>query len=209
VSQFDQSLLEIVDRYYTDKIRAYGPTPSGVDWNGRDSQRVRFNQLMKLTDERWKGSLNDIGCGYGALFDFLSEGKREADYLGVDISEEMVAMAQKLHRRTEHCRFLLGTHPDRIADYTVASGIFNVRLGIDDVSWRNHINAALDSMRDSSKAGFGFNCLTKYSDSNRRRDHLYYADPSDLFNFCKMRYARNVALLHDYELYEFTILVRL
>jgi hypothetical protein len=29
-----------------------------------------------------------------------------------------------------------------------------------------------------------------------------------LFDLCKRRYSRNVALLHDYEIYEFTILVR-
>jgi hypothetical protein len=41
------------------------------------------------------------------------------------------------------------------------------------------------------------------------RDHLYYADPGEFFEICKRVYSRNVALLHDYGLYEFTILVRL
>ena len=40
------------------------------------------------------------------------------------------------------------------------------------------------------------------------RPDLYYADPCRLFDLCKRRYAKNVALLHDYGLYEFTILVR-
>ena len=40
------------------------------------------------------------------------------------------------------------------------------------------------------------------------RPDLYYADPCELFDRCKRRYSRNVALLHDYDLYEFTILVR-
>ena len=39
-------------------------------------------------------------------------------------------------------------------------------------------------------------------------DYLYYADPGRLFDLCKRRYSRNIALLHDYGLYEFTILVR-
>jgi hypothetical protein len=38
--------------------------------------------------------------------------------------------------------------------------------------------------------------------------HLYYADPCAIFDLCKRRYSRNVALLHDYGLYEFTIVVR-
>ncbi|MFX7953370.1 class I SAM-dependent methyltransferase, partial [Acinetobacter baumannii] len=56
--------------------------------------------------------------------------------------------------------------------------------------------------------GFSFNCLTSYSDEDRKRDYLYYADPCQLFDLCKRRYSRQVALLHDYGLYEFTILVR-
>lgn len=39
------------------------------------------------------------------------------------------------------------------------------------------------------------------------QDYLYYADPYALFDVCK-RYSNNVALLHDYDLYEFTMLVR-
>lgn len=40
------------------------------------------------------------------------------------------------------------------------------------------------------------------------KEHLYYADPAELFDHCKRNYSRNVALLHDYGLYEFTVLVR-
>jgi hypothetical protein len=40
------------------------------------------------------------------------------------------------------------------------------------------------------------------------REDLYYADPARLFDHCKTRFARNVTLLHDYGLYEFTMLVR-
>ena len=57
-------------------------------------------------------------------------------------------------------------------------------------------------------SGFAFNCLTSYSDAHKMRDYLYYADPCALFDLCKRRYSRYVALLHDYKLYEFTILVR-
>lgn len=209
VPQSAESPFEVVDRYYSGKIRAHGPTPLGVDWNGADSQRLRFTQLMKIASEKSAGSLNDLGCGYGALCDFLFKAHRETDYLGVDISEEMIAAAQKSQSESKHCRFIVGTRADRVAEYTVASGIFNVRSGIDDASWRFHVNAVLDSMRETSTAGFSFNCLTLYSDPDRRRAHLYYADPCELFSFCKTRYSRNVALLHDYELYEFTILVRL
>ncbi len=66
----------------------------------------------------------------------------------------------------------------------------------------------LDVLDRTSRSGFAFNCLTSYSDADKMREYLYYADPCALFDLCKRRYSRNVALLHDYGLYEFTILVR-
>ncbi|MGR9969871.1 hypothetical protein ACUOIB_23760, partial [Escherichia coli] len=70
------------------------------------------------------------------------------------------------------------------------------------------LQETLDSLDRFSRRGFSFNCLTSYSDEDRKRDYLYYADPCQLFDLCKRRYSRQVALLHDYGLYEFTILVR-
>ena len=50
--------------------------------------------------------------------------------------------------------------------------------------------------------------LSTYSDVERRRADLYYADPHMVFDYCKRTFSPAVALLHDYPLYEFTILVR-
>jgi hypothetical protein len=40
------------------------------------------------------------------------------------------------------------------------------------------------------------------------RANLYYADPLYLFDHCRVHYSKWVALLHDYGLYEFTVVVR-
>ena len=66
----------------------------------------------------------------------------------------------------------------------------------------------LDALNAGSRLGFAFNCLTGYSDADRMRPDLYYGDPLWFFDLCKRKYARNVALLHDYGLYDFTIIVR-
>jgi hypothetical protein len=50
--------------------------------------------------------------------------------------------------------------------------------------------------------------LTSYSDAEKMRDDLYYGDPLIFFDRSKRRHARNVALLHDYGLWEWTLLVR-
>jgi len=201
--------LRDINNYYTDKVLKHGPCAAGADWNGLASQQLRFEQLSKITDNNTHFSVNDLGCGYGALLDYFDDTGKTADYLGIDIAPAMIEQATKLHGKHTTCRFITGSAPDRVADYTMASGIFNVRLSTSDEVWQSHMAQTLDSMRQSSLKGFAFNCLTSYSDQSHMRDYLYYANPGQWFDFCKTRYSRNVALLHDYELYEFTLMVRL
>ena len=200
-------LTEVAD-YYTEKLAQHGETPRGVDWNGEESQELRFEQLCKIIDDRRQFSLNDLGCGYGALHDYLVGRYSGFSYSGIDVSESMIRSAEKRYQGIPQARFVLASEPDGAADYGVASGIFNVRLGRTDTEWRTYLEATLDILNRSSRLGFAFNCLTSYSDAEKMRDYLYYADPCALFDLCKRRYSRNVVLFHDYDLYEFTILVR-
>lgn len=200
-------LSEVAD-YYTAKLEEHGDSPRGVDWNSEDGQRLRFEQLCKLIETSSHFSINDLGCGYGALYEYLLGKNKSFSYFGLDISESMISAAEQRYKDKPQVRFALSSEPDQVADYGIASGIFNVRLGRSDGEWRSYIEATLDVLDRTSRAGFAFNCLTSYSDRDKMRDYLYYADPCVLFDLCKRRYSRNVAILHDYGLYEFTILVR-
>jgi SAM-dependent methyltransferase len=203
------NLLVDVATYYAEKLAEHGDTPRGVDWNGEESQMVRFAQLCKIIDSKTPNfSLNDLGCGYGALLEYLREEHAACTYLGVDVSLEMIKVAEQRHAAANRARFITAAVPDEVADYGLASGIFNVRLGRSDAEWFDYLQNTLDVLDRTSSLGFAFNCLTSYSDEDKKRDYLYYADPCRLFDLCKRRYSRQVALLHDYGLYEFTILVR-
>lgn len=209
MSDSSNSLLDEVAAYYAEKLAEHGATPRGVDWNGEQSQIVRFAQLCKIINpETPNFSLNDLGCGYGALFDYLRDKHANCTYLGVDVSQEMITVAEKRHAAVDQARFITATEPGVAADYGLASGIFNVRLGRSDAEWFDYLQATLDVLDRTSSLGFAFNCLTSYSDAEKKRDYLYYADPCQLFDLCKRRYSRQVTLLHDYGLYEFTILVK-
>ena len=94
------------------------------------------------------------------------------------------------------------------ADYTLASGIFNVKQHTPSDEWREYVLETMHDLAALSRRGFAFNALTTYSDPARRRDDLYYADPLELFDYCKRRIAPRVSLLHATPLYEFTVLVR-
>jgi SAM-dependent methyltransferase len=203
-----EALLTEVAAYYSNKLSQFGQTARGVDWNGEDSQKLRFAQLCKIINPREDFSICDVGCGYGALYEFLSNAYETFSYTGIDVSADMVQAAMERFERAKHAKFVVASGTTHCSDYSVASGIFNVRLERSDAEWRTYIEETLDILDKSSRKGFSFNCLTSYSDKEKMRDYLYYADPLWAFDFCKRRYSRNVALLHDYDLYEFTILVR-
>jgi SAM-dependent methyltransferase len=204
----DTSLLQDVERYYSGRVREFGATARGVDWNSAESQHLRFEQLARVWDgETGVVDMLDYGCGYGALVDYLRARGSTIRYQGFDVSAEMIGNAAG--RAATDCSFT--TRPDalRAADYVVASGIFNVRLTHDVAAWEAYMHRTLADMRALARRGFAFNALTSYADKDKQRPDLYYADPLYWFDLCKRTYSSRITLLHDYPLYEFTLLVRL
>jgi SAM-dependent methyltransferase len=204
-----EAILSAVEQYYSAKFDEHGPRAEGVDWNSAESQELRFVQLTHLF--RGVGhtfSINDLGCGYGAFAAFLHQQGYDARYTGYELSTAMLESARATFRDEERVRFVQGSTLEP-ADYSVASGIFNVRFGFEDDEWRAYVDATIEDLARASSSGFAFNMLTSYSDADRRRPDLHYADPRDVFDLCKTRYSRHVALLHDYGLWEFTVVVRI
>jgi SAM-dependent methyltransferase len=202
-----EGALEAVDRYYTGRLREFGAQARGADWNGEASQFLRFEQLCRILPADQAFTLCDLGCGYGALLDYLAPRYPRFTYYGVDVAQAMVDAARQRYASRGDVDFERGTVPSA-AEYCVASGTFNVHAGTETGAWESHIEATLAAMNDSTSGGFAFNCLTSYSDPEWMRPHLYYGAPCRWFDFCKRSFSPHVTLLHDYGLYEFTILVR-
>jgi SAM-dependent methyltransferase len=201
-------VLGAVERYYSAKVAEHGAAPAGADWNSSESQELRFRELLRICDPGSVYSINDIGCGYGALVPVLRGLGVDFVYHGFDISGAMVAEARRTLGETERWSFTDREEELAPARYAVASGIFNVKLEAKLDEWKQYVAETIDRLDELSMRGFAFNMLSSYSDSDRMRPDLYYADPSQIFDFCKRRYSRHVALLHDYGLWEFTVLVR-
>ena len=202
------NIIKGVEDYYSGKILLHGDSPQGVDWNSTESQYLRFDQLGKLFEFDNNFSLLDYGCGSGEFvtyFDKLNL-KQNFKYVGFDVSEPMLSISRKKERDNVLFRSVLPT--DKI-DYTIASGLFNVKLNLaSEDQWFDYIIETINEFNSISEKGFAFNALTKYSDKEFMKDYLYYSDPLVLFDYCKRNFSKNVALLHDYNLYEFTIIVR-
>ncbi|WP_294211741.1 class I SAM-dependent methyltransferase [uncultured Chryseobacterium sp.] len=201
-------IIHQVNQYYSKKILDNGTTPEGVDWNSAESQELRFDILSNVIADKDNFSLLDYGCGFGSMYDYFKEKYHQFHFTGLDISEEMIRAAVNRNQDDKNSNWVTALDIKEKFDYVIASGIFNVKLDNSDKEWENYILDTIDKISSHSKKGFSFNILTKYSDKEFMKDYLYYADPLFLFDYCKRNFSRNVALLHDYNLYEFTIIIR-
>jgi SAM-dependent methyltransferase len=199
--------LDHVKSYFDKRIREHGASPRGSDWNSEASQNIRFDQLLRVVEAQ-TFSILDYGCGYGALADYLVTRGFDADYYGYDILESAIETARQAHQDASRRTFFTDKSKLPTCDYTVASGIFNFRGEQSFEEWTEYVLGVLDEFNRLSRRGFSSNFLTKYSDAEKMRPDLYYADPLFLFDHCKRNFSRNVALLHDYRLYDFTLVIR-
>jgi SAM-dependent methyltransferase len=203
--------LSAVAALYTRNIDEHGRQPLSVGWRDAGSQLLRFRQLALLItadpDAPPTFTVNDLGCGYGAMFSFLDAefGARLERYRGYEISNEMLSTARGTIR-DPRAEFVATPRVDAGADYTFVSGTFHVKLGTAPAEWEAYVRRSLLEIGACSKRGFAFNLLTNAVDW--RDEQLYYADPAEYLRFCRSRLSRRVVLLHDYPLHEWTMIVR-
>jgi len=195
--------------YFDTTLKNHGATPRGVDWNNEETRAARFDQLLKIIKPGEEFSLLDYGCGYGALIDYLN-GKQYlcSHYFGFDISESMISAANEIYKKVPWAIF--SSHLEELppADYATACGVFNMKQDAGYDSWTEFVLRSLREMDTHSTKGFSVNFLTKYSDPDRMRKFTEKPFPAFLFDYCKRNFSKNVALLHDYALYDFTLLIR-
>ncbi len=196
-----------VRTFFSRLIASEGPTPAGVDWPDTARQTIRFRELCRLFPlGKEEFSVLDYGCGYGALLPYLQANGFSCNYFGFDICEDMILSARRLHPGSEK-RFQAALDPTQQFDFVVLSGALSLKLAADPRAWEEEIWRIIDTMDRLSTKGFGFNLLSAWREPDRKKDFLYYGDPAEFLR--KMwRYSPNVAVLHDYDLWDFTVLVR-
>lgn len=203
------SELQNVKDYFDKTLKTHGATPRGVDWNSEEAREVRFKQLSKVITVDQPFTMLDYGCGYAAYADYLESQHFDfSRYIGFDILESMIEKAREIHSDSKRFIFTSDLSKLEPADYATACGVFNMKLDASYDEWTDYVVKCLKEMDSLSVKGFSVNFLTKYSDADKMRPDLYYADPCYLFDYCKTNFSKNVALLHDYHVYDFTLIIR-
>ncbi len=202
--------LAPVAALYEKRFERCGADPRGVYWRNAERQQLRFEVLAGILDELADGTaitVNDLGCGYGAFFPFLDglPGIRISGFFGYDIAESIVAAARQ--RVTDpRAVFVQSMVATEFADYSFASGTFNMKDAADDRVWSRYVKASLEHLWSRTRKGLAFNMLS--STDRRKQRGLYYADARDYLEFCRRVLSPHVSLKDNLPLADWTLYVR-
>jgi SAM-dependent methyltransferase len=196
-------LAELQSRY-RDRYAKFGYDRRTLGWD-KDCQQVRFQAALEgLRDEDYTSVL-DVGCGFGDLLAYLRNADWRGRYTGIDLVPELLSEARSRHAGDANATFedvdaSAGAY-ERQSSLAVALGVFNHRLHQDN---REFIAATLDAMWRSSTRVVVCDFLSDSAEQDKRRDDLYYANPSEILALAR-RYSRRVALHHAYMPFEFHV----
>lgn len=202
---------------YDNLVGDLGPTHNAVLWPNRRGQRARFTALCAIFGwDRWKGgvSLNDLGCGYGALFGYLRWRPvlRGGAYRGYDLSGRMIDTARRRFP-DPRATFIKADMADRVADYSLASGTFGIKAGANgpgdsDAAWAEHVRATVTRLAGFSEKGLAFNLL--HERARDKRDHtLYYSPPDPWLEFARDTLSPKTRIIDSGSPFDFTVLIPL
>lgn len=199
--------LSPIGAIYDIRFEQNGSTPPAVLWRDAEGQKLRFRILADmLRNEREPFSVNDLGCGYGALYAYLTQALKlpVSMYYGYDLSETMTDKADREYpgAKTFFTQSAVASH---IADYSFVSGTYNLSNDTDDNQWFEYVRASLFDLWGKTRKGLAFNML----DERQRRANtgLYYASLDVYLDFCRKHLSQNVRVISDYPLVEWTIVI--
>lgn len=203
-------LLSPVVKAYRRRLLEFGATPQGVFWRNQTNVDKRFEVLLRIFDDAALAgeiTVNDLGCGYGAFFSVLQShpALRGSRYIGYDVCTDMLDAAEK-RIRDPRATFVRSAAPTETADYSFASGTFNLKLQASERPWADYVKALLALLWQKTGKGLAFNML----DIRQKRagDGLFYADPGDFADFCRTSMSPRLELVENYGLPDWTMLIR-
>lgn len=200
--------LEAVSRWYETSFRNNGLSSKSLGWKSSEEQDLRFQILTDHIKTNSTIDVADYGCGFGDLLRYVERTRKFsiASYVGYEINTVIARQARQfLSASSVPSEIFENPEPERVVDWSIASGTFNVKLSRSSEEWKTYVQDTLYKLFERSRLGISFNLLSTYVDWTD--DALFYADPGEFFAFCKSCMSKNVRLIHDYPLYEWTIVV--
>lgn len=196
------SELEEIAYLYDERVKKFGYGAQSVGWASRDQQILRFRVLTENVELLGK-TVIDIGSGFGDFYEFLCEtDSKPLGYLGIDISDELLAVAREKHLGKPGVTFdkrQLMIPRDETFDFAVASGSLNYSLSKD---MYDYLEEFVRIYETRVREGILLNLLSTKVDY-MQEIHAHYSPVrvEEIFS----RYFEKVRVIEDYGLYEFTV----
>lgn len=186
--------------YHRHRILQFQPgSVEALGWRGPESQRKRFEVLLRLGD--FNGStVLDAGCGHGDLKAFLDQRCLGFTYIGIDhmpefIDEAKARYGDRLDTYFYQTDFALAQLPQ--VDYVIASGAFCYRCADP-----GHYVSMIRKLFDAARIALAFNMLD--GAVFPQHDLLTGHDRNEVTKFCRTL-APHVELISGYLDDDFTV----
>ena len=191
-----QSVDSKIAKIYNERFLEFGPLPEASMWYSKQRQFARFDIILdqiNLLSQKNMISVSDVGCGYGAFLEFLSERKysRELHYCGYDVSHEVVKFCQKKY--SKRASFFTGSIPEFDSDFIIMSGTFNFFPSRDYNSWKQYFYKFLNLIWSKLKCAMIFN-LQIAEQEKITEGGIVYSSQKEIESFCKSRFG-NVSVI--------------
>lgn len=186
---------------YETRFAEFGLDVRSVGWGSIQDQQMRFEILCRGIDLRGKRVL-DLGCGLGDFVPWADERfGGDYEYHGMDISASLVQAAKGRYgsaKRKFSVETLEGDRNFPEYDVVIVSGAFTFKVSDNMELMRGMLRRAWSVAREAVSCNF----MSTYCDFQLEKNFHYH--PEGVFTYAKSL-SRFVNLIHDYELYEFTV----
>lgn len=197
----DDLAREYVISFYDRTLRLFGDRPESLRWTP-EGQRAHYEAMLDIAPGMGGRKILDFGCGKGDFYQFLKDKGITLDYTGLDINENLIALARKKFPGTRFGVFDVGRDTmSEEFDYIFLCGVFNLKVqGIDDL-----IQSTLKKLFPCCRIGLAFNALSSHVP--QKAPELHYTSPEALLGFALEDLSPYVVMRHDRIPYDFTMFV--
>ena len=176
-----------INKIYLKNYKKNGTTPKSMFWNSSFNQTKRFEELIDfllvIEGITKKISISDVGCGYGALYEFLRENNRYKNivYSGVDINKKFIDDCKKLYK---NINFKVSSYPREKVNYCLMSGTYNLTKVKDVMVWEQYIINNILECLNNVDHGVIFNL--QYNNKTIIRNNIFYCEPLRILNLIQV-----------------------